>query len=303
VVNALGPNAVGTSRVLTFRDPAGTVRSSNITKAEYSIDPVSNRYGAKVINDNGKLVGYLNLRTFIDTAEPDLFAAFDQFRQQGVTEIIIDLRYNGGGLVSIAELMGDLMGAGRQGQVFSYTTFRPSKSAENDSYSFNPRQQSIRPTKIAFIGTESSASASELVINSMAPYLGNNMALVGEDTYGKPVGQIAIDRAACDDRLRVVAFRTENASRQGDYYTGLASTVPNTCAASDDYTRQLGDPREEMVARALDFLAGRSCTPISASQARTASVDGAPAGRRGDGRRLLMRERGGTVDREVPGSF
>jgi C-terminal processing protease CtpA/Prc len=303
VVNALGPNAAGTTRVLTFRDPAGTVRSASITKAEYAIDPVSDRYGARVINDGGKLVGYINLRTFIDTAEPDLVAAFDQFRQQGVTELIIDFRYNGGGLVSIAELMGDLMGAGRQGQVFSYTTFRPSKSSQNETYAFAPRQQSIQPTKIAFIGTGGTASASELVINSMQPYLASNMALIGDDTYGKPVGQIAVDRAPCDDRLRVVAFRTENANRQGDYYTGLASIVSNTCAATDDYTHQLGDPQEAMVARALDFLAGRSCTPISASQARTASVDGAPGGRRGDGRQLLMRQRGGTTDREVPGSF
>jgi len=300
---ALGPDTNGTTRALRVRDPQGGEIDRVVTKAEYNIDPVSDRYGAKVINDNGKLVGYINLRTFIDTAEPDLVAAFETFRQQGVTELIIDLRYNGGGLVSIAELMGDLMGANRQGQVFSYTTFRSSKASQNGTYPFNPRSASIQPTKIAFIGTEGTASASELVINGMQPYLGSNMALVGSDTYGKPVGQIAIDRAACDDRLRVVAFRTENANRQGDYYTGLASTVPNTCAATDDYTHQLGDPGEDMVARALDFLAGRSCTPINASQARTASIGGAPAGRPADGRRLLHREQGDTVDREVPGSY
>ena len=288
--------------MLSLRDPSGVVRSASIAKADYNIDPVSDRYGAKIINDNGKLVGYINLRTFIDTAEPDLVAAFDSFRQQGITELVIDLRYNGGGLVSIAELMGDLMGAGRQDQVFSHTTFRPEKASQNDTYTFHPRTQSIQPTRIAFIGTRGSASASELVINAMLPYLGNNMALIGSNTYGKPVGQIALDLAACDDRLRVVAFKTENADHQGDYFTGLASVIPNTCAASDDLAHQLGDSNEGMLAAALGFLAGRACTPISAATARTASIDRA-VGKPADERQLLMRERGSTVDREVPGSF
>ena len=62
------------------------------------------------IDDGGRRVGYLNLRTFISTADPQLRAAFDPFRSQGVTEVIVDFRYNGGGLVSIADLMGNLMG-------------------------------------------------------------------------------------------------------------------------------------------------------------------------------------------------
>ena len=302
VTNALGPTTAGTTRVLRVRDQSGVTREVTITKAQYSIDPVSDRYGARIIEDNGKRVGYLNLRTFIDTANDDLDRAFADFKAQGVTELIIDLRYNGGGLVSVAERLGDLLGAGRQGQVFSYTTFRASKAGRNDTYLFNPRSESIQPTKIAFIGTGSTASASELVINALQPYLGDNIALIGSNTFGKPVGQIALDRPACDDRLRVVAFRTENANRQGDYYSGLASTIPNTCAATDDYNAQLGDPSERLVATALDFLAGRSCTPISASQARIQSLEG-PVGRAGDGRQLLRREGGGTIERELPGAF
>jgi hypothetical protein len=63
------------------------------------------------------------------------------------------------------------------------------------------------------------------VINAFIPYFRANAALIGTNTFGKPVGQIGLDRAACDDRLRVVAFRTENAERQGDYFDGLASKV------------------------------------------------------------------------------
>jgi hypothetical protein len=95
------------------------------------------------------------------------------------------------------------------------------------------------------------------------PYLGNNIAVVGSNSFGKPVGQSGFDLAACDLRLRVVAAKTVNAAGQGEYFNGLASVVPNTCRAGDDIQRPLGDPREASIAAALDFLAGRACTPIS----------------------------------------
>ncbi|MDQ3080331.1 MAG: S41 family peptidase, partial [Pseudomonadota bacterium] len=230
---ALGPSDPGVARVLRVSS-AGTEREVTVTKANFEISPVSSRYGAKVIDDGGRKVGYLNLRTFISTADPQLRMAFDSFRLQGISEIIVDFRYNGGGLVAIADLMGNLMGAGRANNVFSFTTFRPEKASNNSTTFFTPLSQSIAPTKIAFIGTGGTASASELVINSFTPYLRGNSALVGSNTFGKPVGQIALDRSQCDDRLRVVAFKTENANRQGDYYTGLASKVEASCQAADD---------------------------------------------------------------------
>jgi C-terminal processing protease CtpA/Prc len=289
---ALGPSDPGVTRVLRISS-GGTEREVTITKTNFEISPVSSRYGAKIIDDGGRKVGYLNLRTFISTADPQLRTAFDNFRIQGVKEVIVDFRYNGGGLVAIADLMGNLMGAGRANSVFSHTTFRPEKASNNSTTFFTPLSQSIAPLKIAFIGTSGSASASELVINSFTPYLRNNMALIGSNTYGKPVGQIALDRSQCDDRLRVVAFRTENANRQGDYYTGLASKVEASCQAADDIMRPLGDPAEASVKGALDFLAGRSCTPIGASSGQTSQSL--------RGRELLQSERPDTAEREVPG--
>ncbi len=295
VIEALGPDTPGTSRVIRVRDASGVEREVNLSKTEFALDPVSDRYGYSIINDGGRQVGYLNLRTFIDTAAPDLREAYLAFRNAGVTELVIDLRYNGGGLISIAELMGDLMGRNRAGEVFDRISFRDSKSANNSVYRFAPTSRSIQPMKIAFIGTGSTASASELVVNSMQPYLADaNMALVGDNTFGKPVGQIPLDRAACDDRLRVVALQVENADGDGDYYTGLADTVPNTCRAQDDISRQLGDPNEQMLSVALDFLAGRSCTAIAGTQATTQRVDD---------RGPLMPERPNTAQRNVPGIF
>lgn len=290
---ALGASQAGLVRYL--RVVTNGVQSDvRLAKADYNLVPVSPRYGAKVIDDGGRKVGYLNLRTFIDSADPALRTAIDTFRAQGVSQVIVDLRYNGGGLISIAELFGSLLGADRDGSVFSYTTYRPEKASRNASSRFARQPQSIAATRIAFIGTTGTASASEMVINAFTPYLGASSALVGTNTYGKPVGQIALDRSTCDDRLRVVALRTENSAHQGDYYTGLAGKTGASCAAPDDYTRPFGDPAEASVRTALDFLAGRGCTPIGGTGQSAQS-----AGRR----QLLMAPGGNTAQREVPGLF
>jgi hypothetical protein len=180
--------------------------------------------------------------------------------------------------------------------VFSYTTFRASKANNNSTKLFAAQPQAIAATKIAFIGSTGTASASELLANSFIPYLGTNTALIGTNTYGKPVGQIAIDKAECDDRMRVIAFRTENANHQGDYFGGLASVFQKTCAAPDDITHQLGDPNEAQIKAALDFLAGRTCTAITASEGQKA-LSVAPK------REVFRPENVSTAQRESPGSF
>lgn len=302
ITNALGPSDPGVTRVLRISDAGGT-RDVTVTKANYDLDPISDRYGAKIITEGGRNYGYINLRTFISSANPQLRTAFLNFRNQGVTDVIVDFRYNGGGLVSTAELMGDLLGRDRNSsELFSQTNFRPSKAAENDRHFFTAQPESIAPTRIAFIGTGSTASASELVINSMLPYLGANMTLVGSNTYGKPVGQIALDKAECDDRMRVVAFATGNATGQSDYYNGLAPKIANSCAAGDDLTIALGDAREASVRAAIDFLAGGSCTT------RIADASVGPAAQRSNvpllvEPEMLIPERPSAAQRELPGLF
>ena len=296
VTNALGPSTAGTTRLLRITDAAGT-RNVSVTKADYELTPVSARYGAKVITDGGKQYGYVNLRTFINTADTPLRNAFAQFKAAGITNVIIDFRYNGGGLVSISEEIGDLLGAARStANVLDYTTFRPEKSSNNTTRFFQPQAQSIAPTKIAFIGTGGTASASELTINAQIPYLHANVGLIGTNTFGKPVGQIALDNAACDDRLRVIAFATQNANRVGDYYDGLAAVVEASCQATDDLTHPLGDAQEASTRAALNFLQGVSCTRIASGEVNAQSA--------GTARRdLLTPDRPTTQQREAPGSF
>ncbi|MCB2065939.1 MAG: peptidase S41 [Erythrobacter sp.] len=293
VIDALGPSDPGVTRVLRITDASNVTREVSLSKTDYDLDPVP-RYGAQIISDHGTQVGYIRLTNFIDPAVADLRDAFASFRAQGVTELVIDLRYNGGGAISVNEDFGDLMARNLVGQIFETIAFRASKSSNNDTYRFQTQSQSVAPTRVAFITTSGSASASEALINGMAPYLGNNMALVGENTYGKPVGQSAFDLTACDDRLRIVTLQLQNSAGVGDYYNGLATVLPNTCRASDDIFHNFGDPQETMLATALDFLAGRSCTPIAGGPATTQSL----------GRELLQPDRPSTVaHHETPGVF
>jgi len=289
----------GTVRYLRITDAAGT-RDVRVASADYTLTPVSSRYGVKVIDDNGRKVGYVNLRTFIDTANDQLRSAFATFKAQGVTQVIVDLRYNGGGLLNTAETFTDLLGGNRStSDVQAYTTFRPSKAQENQVRYFAREMNAIAPTRIAFIGTGQTASASEYVINALIPYLHSDLALVGANTYGKPVGQIPVDNPSCsDDRLRVIAFALQNSARQGDYYDGLATKVEASCQAADDYAHPLGDVSETSTRTALDWLAGRGCTRIGASAAAART-----AGLFAEAQRPLVAPRPTAAQRETPGLY
>lgn len=275
---ALGPSTSGTRRVLRIGNTSGT-RELTLEKRVYALLPVSPNYGSRVLEVNGKRVGYFNLRTFIDSADDRMRTIFDDFRAAGINEFIIDFRYNGGGLVRTAELLGDLLGGNRQsGHIFGQLVHRPEKSSRDSIKYFRPPVQAVSPIKLAFITTGASASASELVINGFLPYFDADLGLIGANTFGKPVGQVAIDKSACDDRLRVVAFTTKNANNSDAYFDGLAGTVRASCRASDDLSRPLGDPQEASIRQALDFLAGKACEPIAAATAGRAQPMAASPG-------------------------
>ena len=215
-----------------------------MTKRTVTIDPVPDTYGTQVLPLTGTTgVGYLHLRTYISTADPQLRSAFAAFRAQDIRDFVIDLRYNGGGLVSIAELVDNLLGGDRGALDVQYTTVhRTSKSNQDSTTRFRAVPEATRPVRIAFLTTDATASASEINVNTMKSWV--EVAIVGTDTYGKPVGQLAFDLAStCPDRLRLVTFKTVNAQGEGDYYDGLASSMAFACAADDTLTAPLGNRR------------------------------------------------------------
>ena len=303
VIDALGPLDAGVTRVLRFAQANGTVIEASVAKAAFSLDPVSDRYGALILQDAGRNVGYLNLRTFIvGGASNQLRDAFQLFASNNVSELILDFRYNGGGLVENAETLGDLMGRNNVGNLFSETLVRPERVQDLQDQGFvflrNFRSEvnALQPEGLVLIGTESTASASELVTNAMLPYVApERVALVGTNTSGKPVGQFAFDLASCDLRVRAVTFRTVNADGDGEYFDGLAGVMPNTCRAQDDFTKPLGDPTEASIATALDFLGGRSCTAISGQKGQIAQRSIAP--------KMVMPQEPRAAQYQIPGLF
>ena len=109
------------------------------------------------------------------------------------------------------------------------------------------------------ITTGGSASASELIINSLRPFM--NVTVVGDRTFGKPVGQYGFD--FCDKTLFPVAFATENALAQADYFDG----IPADCAAADDLDHQIADPGEGSLAEALYYLRRGRCSGRASTEA------------------------------------
>jgi len=162
--------------------------SSQITKAIVTIDPVpQDKVRIIDLGPGVPPLGYMELATFISTATPKFNTVFGDFVAAGVKDVVIDLRYNGGGLVSTAELLGDYLGGfANDGLVFSNTVFNADRAPSNNSTSFFARQgNSLDTMRFIVIASRGTASASELVTNSLIPYA--DVWIVGDNTYGKPV--------------------------------------------------------------------------------------------------------------------
>jgi C-terminal processing protease CtpA/Prc len=138
---------------------------------------------------------------------------------------------------------------------------------------FEPKDNTLSLQRLVVVTTSGSASASELVINALRPFI--PVTTVGETTYGKPVGQYGI--TFCDKVLYPVAFTLRNALGQGDFFGGIAAD----CPASDDADHQLGDPAEASLSEALTVVRTGQCSapPVSAMERRrqtTRMIDALP---------------------------
>lgn len=259
-----GPAEIGVVRGFRLGD-GDTVTEVSIAKAEVDVPPLASA-PALVERPGLPPVGYLHLRAFTTSANAALDTAFAELRDRGVTDFVIDLRYNGGGTLETSQRLLDLLGGAVAESEPAFRISHNDKQTDSDETGFfRSRSQSVAPLRIAFITTEATASASELVINSMAPHA--DVVLVGSDTLGKAVGQYAFDQPGCDTRLRLVSFELVNGEDQGGYYTGLVDTGRFTlCAAEDSFAGAFGDPAEPMLGAALDWLDSASCA-VSASGA------------------------------------
>ena len=240
----------------TMRETDGVTEFTvTIAKDIVTIDPVPQ---SRIIDAGaGHMVGYLELSTFISTADPALDTVFAQFNAAGVNDVIIDLRYNGGGLVSTAELLGDFFGGDvAENLIFSKTNFNADRAADNNAVEFFDRlANSVSLSRLVVIATRGTASASELVTNGMEPHV--EVTIVGDRTFGKPVGQVGFE--FCEKILRPTAFQTVNADDFGDYFDGL----PVDCAAADDLNIPVGADTDPNMIVALGYLETGAC-PVAA---------------------------------------
>jgi carboxyl-terminal processing protease len=236
----------------------------SMTRAIVTIDPLPQW---RIIEaSGGRRVGYIEFQSFISTATPLLETVFAEFTAQNVNEVILDLRYNGGGLVSLAELLGDYLG-GRiaTGRVFSSTEFNAARASNNVSEFFELIGSSLVLDELVVITSGGTASASELVINGLIPHA--TVTIVGANTFGKPVGQIGLELDGCDVLLRPTSFQTVNSLGDGDFFDGLP--VSPSCDAEDDLSKPVGaftvlgaadnDPNLE---KAMQYLETGSCPSV-----------------------------------------
>lgn len=248
---ALGPPVVGVSRSFTVTDLGDVSFTVEVVTEIIVIDSLPEV--DFVADVGGKKVGYMLFHVFNSPAEATLREIFGNFKAAGVTHLIVDLRYNGGGRVDTALLFNDLLGGPSLLDEVQFTLdFNPSYAADFD-YFFEAEANSIDLEQIVFITTEDSASASELAINSLAPY--TDVRIVGDRTFGKPVGQGGFGFCRNIMLLRAVTFRTVNSDGNGDYFNGLAPD----CPADDDLSYALGDPLEASLATALTLIETDAC--------------------------------------------
>jgi carboxyl-terminal processing protease len=246
----LGPEEIGLSIRVEFENRSGVRRGAFLTKRVVTIPTVSL---TRTYDVQGRRVGYIFFRNFVEPSFAALDEAFAELTTARVNDLVLDLRYNGGGLVSVAQHLASLIGGVRtQGQVLAEYAHNDRNTHRNEVLRFEDKPNAVNLDRLIVITTPSSASASELVINALRPFI--SVVIIGDRTYGKPVGQYGID--FCDKTLAPVAFSLRNANGQGDFFGGF----PPDCVAPDDVEHALGDAAEGSLREALTFAATGSCS-------------------------------------------
>lgn len=251
---SLGPAEVGYEVELTFENPDGQEFSPTLSKAVVTIPPVS---ATRVFEIAGVTTGYLVFRNFTQPGVAALNAAFDTFSAAGVTQLIVDLRYNGGGLISVTEHFANLL-ASRTAPGLPFASYRYNDKNSNRDETFfftsNPADNALDLDKVVIITTPATASASEILVNGLPPYI--TSATVGAATFGKPVGQLGF--RFCEQVLRPVSFETVNSLGVGDYFDGIEPV----CPAGDTLDVAFGTPGEASFDAASHWLQFGFCPQV-----------------------------------------
>ena len=297
VINAgLFPSESGKTTNFTFDLVDGSELTVSVTSANIEVSPVQN---VRVLDTDIGKVGYFQFNTFIRTAQDPLISAFEQFIDNNVTELVIDLRYNGGGLLALASQLSYMVAGPNQtnnaifetlqfndkypttnpvtGGTISPTPFYSNEIDYNEGVLTNTLLPSLSVSTVYVITTGSTCSASEAVINSLRG-IDVEVVQIGSPTCGKPYGFYPTDN--CGTTYFTIQFQGVNNKGFGDFADGFIPTsTPNFafelpgCSVADDFTNPLGDANEGMLAAALAYAQTGSCPASAAGTQGTAVAE------------------------------
>jgi carboxyl-terminal processing protease len=282
---ALGEQAEGVSVDFTVVYSDGSQRELRMTRAVVTLDPVPTAVVQSL--SGGTRVGYLVFHQFISPARAAFTQALKDLRSAGIDELVIDLRYNGGGSLQVAQELLSLllppqpvaraglwpfadMASGLSSRPLLFTLQFNDTGWQGDRHFYRLNLAAEGPVvdRIVFLTGAGTASASETVINSLRPYL--DVILIGDTTHGKPVGMNSFSHPPSGKLLVPITFRVINAAGEGDYFDGFAPDA----VATDSTAWALGDTDEPLLQTALQyFLTGQLQGTATASSTRVRELN------------------------------
>lgn len=276
--DALAPDNINESHKYKFKRGNSSYEVT-LTSAQIDVSAITK---TSVIDQGGNKVGYIQFNSFIEKAQDEWVTVINNMKTAGVNDLVVDMRYNGGGLVSIASMVGYMIGGSNvSNKTFiqyvandQYAADTPVKFTTSGLYGVN--QNAALPTlnfnRVYVLSTEGTCSASELVVNSLRG-AGVNVFLVGDTTCGKPYGFTPEDN--CGTTYYTIQFKGVNAKNYGDYVDGFTPSATDNgsekvkgCFVSDNLNYELGDASEPLLSKALTLIQTGGCDSVAVSGAQ-----------------------------------
>ncbi|HFU76037.1 MAG TPA: hypothetical protein ENK66_07310 [Arcobacter sp.] len=207
---------------------------------------------ASTLYEDNKSIGHLIFNEFTAATQEEMKAIFHQYKEQNVSELIVDLRYNGGGSLATASIFMDyITGNLYKDQIQFYIKNNDKNSLYNEAVTFFDDNDSLDLKRIFFLTTRNTASASELIIHSLDPYI--DVISIGQTTHGKPVGMAGKQKEELIYYL--ITFETTNVNDEGGYFEGLSPD----CIVEDNINYLRTDTNGSMFNEALYYIKNGSC--------------------------------------------
>jgi len=241
----IGKSQAGITNTFLFQTPSGKDSTITSTKASFTLNTV---ILCDTLHLKSGITGHLVFDQFIPPSNRELDSAFTFFKQNSITDLIVDLRYNGGGDMSVLTNMASyIAGAARFNTTFLKSTFNDKNTISDKSFKFNTVSSPLILKKVVVITTRGTASASEDLINGLKPVL--DVRCIGDTTNGKPVGMIGIQYKT-DYMFFPITFSLVNSTNQGGFYAGF---VPDKYVP-DDITHDWKDRNESCLSEAIYYM-------------------------------------------------